>query len=157
MPSRSFRGIDQFPAVFERVSGGHFTPRMFTRVQRCERLRHVPFPRRRDVNEVEIIARNEFFKISFAVRVNRRRLLTSLFDELRRTRTFVSHDVAHRHSPKLTLQLFSTDLFYAFVGPLLEVTVLGMVRSAFARITRGVVATDQRPTRIRTAVRIRTM
>ena len=52
---------------------------------------------------------------------------------------------------------FSTDLFNALVWPLLEITVFGMVWSAFTRIARRVVAADERPPRIRTAIRVRTM
>src|SRR5690349_530064 len=57
----------------------------------------------------------------------------------------------------LARELFPTDLFYALVGPLFEITVLRMIRSTFARVTRRVVAADQGPTRMRTAIGVRTM
>src|ERR1043165_2459244 len=63
MPSRRFRRVDNFPAVFERVSRRHFGAAMLARTQSSEHLRDVPFPRRRDVDEVEIVASNESFKI----------------------------------------------------------------------------------------------
>src|SRR6185503_18567017 len=53
----------------------------------------VPLPWRCDVNEVEVVARDESLEVSFAVCVNAGRLLSDFLDHLRRARAFVFYDV----------------------------------------------------------------
>jgi hypothetical protein len=55
----------------------------------------MPFPRRCDIDEVEIVARDESFKISLAVGVDSGSLLAGFLDHLRRARTLVTDDVTN--------------------------------------------------------------
>ena len=55
MTARPFRSINNVPALFQSVGGRHFSANMFSCSQRSEHLRNVPFPRCRNVYEVEIV------------------------------------------------------------------------------------------------------
>src|SRR6185369_14960706 len=95
MTTRAFRSVNDVPTIFESVGRGHFSTGMLPCSQRSKHLRNMPFPRRRDVYEVEIITSDETFKVSFSVCVDAWGLLTGLLDHLRRTRALVFDNVTN--------------------------------------------------------------
>src|ERR1051326_3287704 len=64
---------------------------------------------------------------------------------------------AFNRSRRDSVELPSSDFFDSFIGPPFEITVFRMIRSFLTRITRGVVATNQRPARVWTSIRIGSM
>src|SRR4051794_35677532 len=95
MTPSSLRSVNNVPTVFESVGGRHFGTGMLSGAQRSQHLRNVPFPRRGNIDKVEIITSDESFEVAFSVCINGWCLLTSLLDELSRTRALLFHDIAN--------------------------------------------------------------
>src|SRR5690349_2591691 len=95
MTARALRRVNDVPTIFESVRGRHFSPGMLSGTQSREHLRNMPFPRRGNVYEVEIITSDETFEVSFSVFVDGGRLLTTLLDHLRCTHALLFHDVTN--------------------------------------------------------------
>jgi hypothetical protein len=66
---------------------------VFSCFQCCKHLRHMPFPRRSNVDEIEIVTRRTAFKITFTIGIDRRFLLAGIFDELSRAQTLLINDI----------------------------------------------------------------
>lgn len=66
MPARSFRGINELPAVFYGIGRRDFCCGVFAIFHCREADGHVPFPGCGGVDEVYIVASHEFFKAAFA-------------------------------------------------------------------------------------------
>src|SRR5215212_10361703 len=95
MTTRALRCVNNVPTIFESVRGWYFSTDVLSCSQSGEHLRDMPFPRRRNVYEVEVITRDESFKISFSVCVDAGCLLTGLLDQLSRTRALFFHDITN--------------------------------------------------------------
>ena len=78
---------------------GHSLAAVLAVRERGEHDRHVVFPRRRGVDDVEVVARDELLERVVAGRVDRRRRLSFVGDHLRRALRFVGDDVAQRDDP----------------------------------------------------------
>ena len=63
MTTGTFRSINKLPTIFESVRGGHFSTGMLSRPQGSKDLRNMPFPRRGNIYEVDIITSDETLKV----------------------------------------------------------------------------------------------
>src|SRR5690242_10526087 len=95
MTTRSLGRVNNVPTIFESVGGGHFSAGVLSCSQGSQHLRNMPFPRRRNVYEIEIITSDETLKVSFSVCVDAWCLLTSLLDHLGRTRALLLDNITN--------------------------------------------------------------
>ena len=96
MPTRLFRGLDQFPAILDAGRDGHFAGGVFAGTHGGQRHRRVPGPRRGGVDEIDVVALHEPLKIALAVEEQRRLGLPCFRDHGRRATHLVFHHVAER-------------------------------------------------------------
>jgi ribulose-5-phosphate 4-epimerase/fuculose-1-phosphate aldolase len=72
------RRLDHGPAVVERHRGRHFGGGVLAALHRRQQHRHVPFPRRGRVDEIEIFGFAEALEVARARVVHGRRRMTGL-------------------------------------------------------------------------------
>ena len=113
--SRFFGCVDQLPAIFDRRRDRDFAPHVLARAHRRQRYRRVPAPRRRGVDEIDIVALHQSLEIPLAIRVQRGCGLTGLDHHRRRALRLFFDDVgecdnAHTfHGQKLSKHRTSTQ------------------------------------------------
>src|SRR5215212_5088603 len=93
MTTRTLRRVNNIPTIFERVRSRHFSPGVLSCSQSSEHLRSMPFPGRGNIDEIEIITRDESFEVSLSVAVDSGCFLTGLLDHLGRMRALLFHNV----------------------------------------------------------------
>ena len=73
MPLRQLRSIRQCPTFVHGNGGGNLDKNVFSRIHRTQRHRNVQIPRRRNDNDINILALAKIFPRIFRSRVNARR------------------------------------------------------------------------------------
>src|SRR6185369_8137216 len=95
MTTGVFRSLNNVPTIFESVRGGHFSTDMLSSSQGSKDLRNMPFPRRGNIYEVDIITSDETFKVSFSGCVNTGYLLPGLLDKLSSSHALLFHHITN--------------------------------------------------------------
>ncbi len=96
MALRLLGGLDELPAVLDRVGGRHLRGRVLARLHGGDADRHVPFPGRRGVDDVDVGAFTETLKIQIALEIGIRLGAAGLLAPLLDARRFFLDDVADR-------------------------------------------------------------
>ncbi len=94
-----FGGFHQLPAFLHSDGGGHLSEGVFTVLHRLDAHRDVPFPRRGDVDGVEVRLRAEAFEVEFTLGVASGARLAGLFDGVLDTFDEAWDDVANGFDP----------------------------------------------------------
>ena len=94
---RALARVDEGPEVLERRADGTFARGVLAVRQRGEHHRHVPFPRRRGVDEIDVVARDEPLEGVIGAGVERRVLLPRVGGHLRGALGLVGYQVVQRH------------------------------------------------------------
>ena len=130
VPARRFGGVDELPALLDRLHPGHLAAHVRAALHRGDRHGQVPVPGRRDVDQVEVASLAEVLEVVVAVGVAVRLLLAGLDNGGLRLRHLLGHDVADglqldaRHVQDVTEQAAAAaaaaDQREAHAGALLE-------------------------------------
>ena len=94
VPARCFGGLHQLPALFERGDRGHLRRGMLAVLHGFDGHARMPLPRRRDVDQVEVLPRAEPLEVLLALGVGLRPRPAGFLGEVLDVFNFAGDDVA---------------------------------------------------------------